>query len=158
MWELSTKVQNSHLSLSRALSLFLLLSSAWCIPLSLITAFQWHLTSFANVTWGQSPVSCVCAATTHVLLRLVRALRRYFWMLLFSSCCSGTAGNWTSANSKLSHRPQTLPVRMHNKPYKREFTKTKQHKAFANLTAAVTSTDGNKSISILFSLLDDTCT
>lgn len=106
-------------------------------------------------TWGQSPVLRVCPATTHAPLRLVRALSRYFWMSLFSLCCSVTAGNRTSANCKLSHRPQMLPVHVYNKPYKREFTKTKQQKAFVNLPAEVTNADGNKSISISFSPLDN---
>lgn len=108
-------------------------------------------------TWGQSPVLRVCPATTHALLRLVRALRRYFWMSLFSLCCSVTAGNRTSANCKLSHRPQMLPLHVYNKPYKREITKTKQQKAFVNLPAEVTNADGNNSISISFSPLDNAC-
>ena len=89
------------------------------ILLSLITAFQWHLTSFANVTC-EDRAPFVWAATTDVLLRLFRALHRYFWMSVFSSCCSVTAANRTSANPKLSHRPQTLPVHVQNKLYKRE--------------------------------------
>lgn len=60
--------------LCRVLVLSSFLSSALCILLSLITAFHWHLTSFANVTCEDRALLCVCAATTHVLLRLVRAL------------------------------------------------------------------------------------
>lgn len=54
-----------------SLYVFLPLSSALCILLSLITAFQWHLTSFANVTCEGRALFCVYTVATHSLLWLV---------------------------------------------------------------------------------------
>lgn len=135
MWELpglSTKVQNSHLShvaLFLFLSLFLICfvrpavsNHSLSVTLNLICKCD---------VWGPSPV--LCAPQPHTLQLQLQLSTDPSECHYFSSFCSVTPGNRPSANSKLSHRPQTLPVNSQNKPHKRDFTKTKGRNIFVNL-------------------------